>query len=111
MGRVARKAELRAVIADHVCNAGRRELPSPRAGQEIVAVDAGRSQVVAQHLVSRDPNIGTGFLLDDLERNGDRVRLITRNGYDWTKRYPWIVESALKNRQKQSVIDGEAVIV
>jgi bifunctional non-homologous end joining protein LigD len=23
-----------------------------------------------------------------------RVRLITRNGYDWTKRYPWIVESA-----------------
>jgi hypothetical protein len=24
-------------------------------------------------------------------RDGDRVRLITRNGYDWTKRYPWIV--------------------
>jgi bifunctional non-homologous end joining protein LigD len=23
-----------------------------------------------------------------VERNGDRVRLITRNGYDWTKRYP-----------------------
>jgi bifunctional non-homologous end joining protein LigD len=46
-----------------------------------------------------------------VERNGDRVRLITRNGYDWTKRYPWIVESALKNRQKQFVIDGEAVIL
>ncbi len=44
-----------------------------------------------------------------VERNGDRVRLITRNGYDWTKRYPWIVESALKNRQKHFVIDGEAV--
>jgi bifunctional non-homologous end joining protein LigD len=44
-------------------------------------------------------------------RDGDRVRLITRNGYDWTKRYPWIVESALKNRQKQFVIDGEAVIL
>jgi hypothetical protein len=29
-----------------------------------------------------------------LERDGDRVRLITRGGYDWTKRYPWIVESA-----------------
>ena len=27
-----------------------------------------------------------------------RVRLITRGGYDWTKRYPWIAESALKNR-------------
>jgi bifunctional non-homologous end joining protein LigD len=46
-----------------------------------------------------------------LERDGDRVRLITRNGYDWTKRYPWIVESALKNRVKQFVIDGEAVIL
>ena len=44
-----------------------------------------------------------------VERDGDRVRLITRNGYDWTKRYPWIVEAALKNRQKQFVIDGEAV--
>jgi bifunctional non-homologous end joining protein LigD len=41
----------------------------------------------------------------------NRVRLITRNGYDWTKRYPWIVESALKNRMKQFVIDGEAVIL
>jgi bifunctional non-homologous end joining protein LigD len=39
------------------------------------------------------------------------VRLFTRNGYDWTKRYPWIVEVALKNRMKQFVIDGEAVIL
>jgi bifunctional non-homologous end joining protein LigD len=46
-----------------------------------------------------------------VERHGDRVRLITRGGYDWTKRYPWIVESALKNRYKQFVIDGEAVIL
>jgi ATP-dependent DNA ligase len=46
-----------------------------------------------------------------VERNGDRVCLITRNGYDWTGRYPWIVESALKNRIKQFVIDGEVVIL
>jgi bifunctional non-homologous end joining protein LigD len=46
-----------------------------------------------------------------LERDGDRIRLFTRNGYDWTKRYPWIVESALKNRQKHFVIDGEAVVL
>jgi bifunctional non-homologous end joining protein LigD len=38
-------------------------------------------------------------------------RLIARNGYDWTKRYPWIIEAAPKNRQKQFVIDGEAVIL
>src|SRR6516225_4177293 len=46
-----------------------------------------------------------------VERNGDRVRLITRGGYNWSKRYPWIVEAALKNRYKQFVIDGEAVML
>jgi bifunctional non-homologous end joining protein LigD len=46
-----------------------------------------------------------------VERDGDQVRLITRGGYDWTKRFPWIVEAALKNRQKHFVIDGEAVIL
>jgi bifunctional non-homologous end joining protein LigD len=30
-----------------------------------------------------------GFRLR-VERDGERVRLITRGGYDWTKRYPCI---------------------
>jgi bifunctional non-homologous end joining protein LigD len=51
-----------------------------------------------------------GFRLR-VERDGNRVRLITRGGYDWTKRYPRVVEAALKNRQKQFVLDGEAVIL
>jgi bifunctional non-homologous end joining protein LigD len=46
-----------------------------------------------------------------LERDGDRVRLITKGGYNWTSRYPWIVEAALKNRHRQFVIDGEAVVL
>jgi bifunctional non-homologous end joining protein LigD len=46
-----------------------------------------------------------------VERDVDRVRLITRGGYDWTKRFPWIAEAALKNRQKHFVIDGEAVVL
>jgi bifunctional non-homologous end joining protein LigD len=46
-----------------------------------------------------------------VHRDGDRVRLITRNGYDWTKRYPWIVEAARRNKIKRFVIDGEAVIL
>jgi bifunctional non-homologous end joining protein LigD len=45
------------------------------------------------------------------ERDGDRVRLFTRNGYDWTARYPWIVEAARVIRQKRFVLDGEAVIL
>ena len=51
-----------------------------------------------------------GFRLR-VARDGARVRLITRGGHDWAKRYPWIVEAALKNRRKQFVIDGEAVIL
>jgi ATP-dependent DNA ligase len=31
-----------------------------------------------------------------LERDGDRVRLITRCGHNWADRYPWIVESAFR---------------
>ena len=46
-----------------------------------------------------------------LLRDGDRVQLFTRNGYDWSARYPWIVESARGLRQKQFVTDGEAVVL
>jgi bifunctional non-homologous end joining protein LigD len=44
-------------------------------------------------------------------REGKRVRLFSRNGSDWSQRYPWIVEAALKNRQKHFAIDGEAVVL
>jgi len=46
-----------------------------------------------------------------VERDRDHVRLITRGGYNWTSRFPWIGEAALKNRVRQFVIDGEAVIL
>jgi hypothetical protein len=39
------------------------------------------------------------------------VRLFTRNGHDWTDRYPPIVEAALRNRATSFVIDGEAVLL
>jgi ATP-dependent DNA ligase len=44
-------------------------------------------------------------------RDGDHVRLFARNGHDWSSRYPQVVESALKNRHTQFVIDGEAVVL
>jgi bifunctional non-homologous end joining protein LigD len=46
-----------------------------------------------------------------VQREGSRVRLFSRSGHDWTGRHSWIVESALKNRHSQFVIDGEAVIL
>lgn len=46
-----------------------------------------------------------------VERRGGDVRLLTRNGHNWTSRFPWIVEAALKNREQQFVVDGEAVVL
>jgi hypothetical protein len=39
-----------------------------------------------------------------LERDRDRVRLISRGGYDWIGRFPWIDEAALKSRVREFVI-------
>jgi bifunctional non-homologous end joining protein LigD len=46
-----------------------------------------------------------------VQREGKRVRLFTRNGYDWSHRYPLIVEAALRNRTTSFVLDGEAVLL
>ncbi|MCA6112660.1 ATP-dependent DNA ligase [Bradyrhizobium cenepequi] len=46
-----------------------------------------------------------------VQREGKIVRLWTKNGYDWSKRFPLIQEAALRNRQSSFVIDGEAVLL
>ncbi|WP_347342460.1 hypothetical protein [Bradyrhizobium brasilense] len=39
------------------------------------------------------------------------MRLFTRNGHDWSARFPVIAEVALRNRCQRFVIDGEAVLL
>jgi bifunctional non-homologous end joining protein LigD len=46
-----------------------------------------------------------------VQREGKRVRLFTRNGHDWSGRYPLITEAALKNKSTSFVVDGEAVLL
>ena len=46
-----------------------------------------------------------------VQREGKRVRLLTRRGYDWSDRYPLIAEAALRLRKQSFVIDGEAVVL
>jgi ATP-dependent DNA ligase len=46
-----------------------------------------------------------------VHREGKRVRLFTRNGHDWTDRYPLIVEAALRVLIGSFVLDGEAVLL
>jgi ATP-dependent DNA ligase len=46
-----------------------------------------------------------------VERVGDRVRLLSKNGHDWTGRFPWIVEAARKIKRSQFILDGEALVL
>jgi ATP-dependent DNA ligase len=34
--------------------------------------------------------------MTDIGRDGDRVRLFTRRGFDWSKRYPAIARTAAR---------------
>src|SRR6478609_2100520 len=43
-----------------------------------------------------------------LERR--QARVFTRNGYDWSERYPSIVRTAAKLRCKSAIIGGEAIV-
>jgi bifunctional non-homologous end joining protein LigD len=45
-----------------------------------------------------------------VRRQGDVVRLFTRNGYDWSARYPAISVTATLLRAKSFALDGEAVV-
>ena len=38
------------------------------------------------------------------------ARVFTRNGYDWTDRYPSIVRAAARLRCRSAIIDGEAIV-
>src|ERR1700704_5779533 len=43
-------------------------------------------------------------------RAGERVRLITRNGYDWGERFPAVVKALELLEVKSCLIDGELVV-
>jgi bifunctional non-homologous end joining protein LigD len=45
-----------------------------------------------------------------VRRVGDTVRLFTRNGYDWSARYPAISVTATLLRARSFTLDGEAVV-
>ena len=39
-----------------------------------------------------------------------QVRVFSRNGHDWSDRYPGIVRAAAKLPCKSAIIDGEAIV-
>jgi hypothetical protein len=65
------------------------------------------------------PRLGQGWLHEIkhdgfrimARRNGDGVRLYTRNGYDFAGRFPQIVEAVSRLKVRSCFIDGEAIVV
>jgi ATP-dependent DNA ligase len=46
-----------------------------------------------------------------VRKAGDEVRLFTRNGYDWTGRFPAIAAAAERLKADSFTIDGEAAVI
>jgi bifunctional non-homologous end joining protein LigD len=44
-----------------------------------------------------------------IRKAGDRVRLYTQSGYDWTDRYPAVTGAAAVLKANSAIIDGELV--
>jgi hypothetical protein len=44
------------------------------------------------------------------QRDGERIRLLTRNGHDWSERLPAVVAAVSQLEVKSYLIDGEAVV-
>jgi bifunctional non-homologous end joining protein LigD len=65
------------------------------------------------------PPIGSGWIHEikhdgfriSARRQGARVRLFTRNGYDFTDRFPKIVAAVAALSVRSCVVDGEAIVV
>jgi len=63
------------------------------------------------------PPIGPGWIHEIkhdgyrlmVRRDHARVRLLTRNGHNWSARFPLILEAASELRARSCLIDGEAV--
>jgi ATP-dependent DNA ligase len=45
-----------------------------------------------------------------VHRDGERVRIFTRRGFDWTDRFPVIASTALTLKAGRFVLDGEGVV-
>ena len=67
--------------------------------------------------LAKEPPAGPGWIHEIkhdgfriiARRDGERVRLLTRNGYDFSKRFPLIVAAVEALPARSCVVDGEAI--
>jgi bifunctional non-homologous end joining protein LigD len=80
--------------------AGRPGFIPPQLATLVDAPPSGRDWV---HEVKLD-----GYRLECI-KDGDRIRLLTRTGLDWTARFPAIAAAAARIPARRAILDGEAV--
>jgi len=88
-------------------------------GRRHLSLAHAKSTVLTMHPDARNQSSCRPDWLHEIKRDGyrllvqrgERVRLFTRNGHDWTARYPLIIEAAPRNRCSSFVVDGEAVLL
>jgi bifunctional non-homologous end joining protein LigD len=84
----------------------------PRAGPYADLIEPCHPTLVAK------PPAGPGWLHEIKHdgfrmfagRDGERVRLITRNGFDWAARYPLVVKAVAALKARSCLIDGEITV-
>jgi hypothetical protein len=88
-----------------LCVALRRKFLPPRLHSPVLAnnIPKGSTGSAWVHEIKHD-----GYRLI-ARKDGRRVRLYTRRGYDWSGKYPWIVEALRSLRVHSIIVDGEAV--
>jgi bifunctional non-homologous end joining protein LigD len=69
----------------------RSYLSSMRIAYELCLATAGKQVPSGPDWIHEVKHDGYRMLVI---RENDRVRLFSRNGTDWSKRYPWIAEAA-----------------
>ena len=68
---------------------------------------------------AKEPPAGPGWIYEIkhdgfrilARRDADGVRLFTRNGYEFTARFPKIAEAAARPPVRSCILDGEAIVV
>jgi hypothetical protein len=103
----ARLSQPSRLIPRHVCLLR----TAPRSGRHpFASVPSATGKYAADRprLRSRDQHDGFRIVAC---RQGERVRLFTRNGYDFTTRFPKIAASLAALPVRSCMVDGEAIVV
>jgi hypothetical protein len=75
-----------------------------------LALDGIGARITCQLVQHRSRRRDGGATTSFCRTESGHIRVLTRNGHDWSDRYPSIVAAASALKCKSAVIDGEAIV-